>query len=143
MDTGGPYMPEHIEIEQLRRKWALLWGKQPHKLIGRVMLEKSIEFKIFERDGFGLNAEQQSQLDQLIQDYKRNPKLFDNPNNSLKPGTRLVKTYQGQKHSVLVTESGFEYEGQLYSSLSKIANDITGKRWNGWVFFGLKKVGVS
>lgn len=136
-------MPEHIEIEQLRRKWALLWGKQPHKLIGRVMLEKSIEFKIFERDGFGLNAEQQSQLDQLIQDYKRNPKLFDNPNNSLKPGTRLVKTYQGQKHSVLVTESGFEYEGQLYSSLSKIANDITGKRWNGWVFFGLKKVGVS
>jgi len=136
-------MPERLEIDQLRRKWALLWGKQPHKFMGRVMLEKSIEFKLLEKDGFALTAEQQSQLDQLIQDYKRNPKIFDAQHNALKPGTRLVKTYQGQKHSVLVTESGFEYDGQLYSSLSKIANDITGKRWNGWVFFGLKKVGVS
>ena len=136
-------MPEHAEIEQIRRKWALLWGQKPHKLMGRVMLEKSIEFKLLERDGFGLNVQQQSQLDQLIQDYKRNPKVFDSQHGALKPGTRLVKTYRGQKHYVLVTESGFEYEGQFYPSLSKIANDITGKRWNGWVFFGLKKVGVS
>lgn len=136
-------MSERAEIEQLRRKWSLLWGKQPHKLMGRVMLEKSLEFKILEKDGFGLTAEQQSRLNQLIQDYKRNPKVFDAQHSALKPGTRLVKTYQGQKHSVLVTESGFEYDGQFYPSLSKIANDITGKRWNGWVFFGLKKVSAS
>lgn len=51
--------------------------------------------------------------------------------------------HEGRKHSVLVKAEGFEYQGQIYSSLSKIANDITGKRWNGWVFFGLKKVGTS
>lgn len=107
------------------------------------MLEKSIEFKLLEKDGFGLTAEQQSRLNQLIQDYKHNPKIFDTQHNSLKPGTRLVKTYQGQKHSVLITEDGLEYGGQLYSSLSKIANNITGKRWNGWVFFGLKKASAS
>lgn len=136
-------MKEHLEIEQLRRKWSLLWCKQPHKFMGRVMLEKSIEFKLLDRDGFGLTEKQQARLDQLIRYYKRNPKIFDSTHGALKPGTRLVKTYQGQKHSILVTESGFEYGGQLYSSLSKVANVITGKRWNGWVFFGLKKVGVS
>ena len=36
MDIGGPYMSERLEIQQLRRNWELLWGKQPHKLIGRV-----------------------------------------------------------------------------------------------------------
>jgi len=61
---------------------------------------------------------------------------------ALKPGTRLERIYKGKAHNVLVTESGFEYQDQLYKSLSKIANDITGKRWNGWVFFGLKKAGA-
>ena len=42
-------------------------------------------------------------------------------------------------HWVLVKAEGFEYEGKAYSSLSKIANDITRSRWNGWLFFGLKK----
>jgi hypothetical protein len=53
-----------------------------------------------------------------------------------------VRVYNGRKHNVLVKADGFEYQDQTYGSLSKIANDITGKRWNGWVFFGIKKAGV-
>jgi len=103
------------------------------------MLEKSLSYKL---QG-GLSPKQQIRLDQLIKEYKRNPACFDERVGALKPGTRLVRIYNGTKHNVLVKADGFEYQDQTYSSLSKIANDITGKRWNGWVFFGLKKAGAS
>lgn len=122
-----------LSIEELRKKWSRAWDIEPHTRIGRVMLEKSLAYK----EQVNLSAEQQERLDRLIRDYKRNPNNIGQ--NALKPGTRLERIYKGFKHNVLVTNSGFEYEGQNYSSLSKIANDITGSRWNGWVFFGLKK----
>ena len=53
-------------------------------------------------------------------------------------GTRLVREYQGVQHTVTVLLDGFEYEGRPYRSLSAIARAITGTRWNGWSFFGLK-----
>jgi hypothetical protein len=137
-------MPKNLEklpLNELRQMWARAWGREPHARIGRTMLEKSLEYKIREREGRGLMPEQQARLEQLIKQYKRNPACFDG-NGPLKPGTRLVRMHNGKKHSVLVKADGFEYAGQTYSSLSKIANDITGKRWNGWVFFGLKKVGA-
>ncbi len=130
-----------LPLKELRARWATVWGREPHARIGRTMLEKSLEYKIREQEGQGLTPEQQARLDQLIRNYKRNPTCFEERNNTLKPGTRLVRTHNGKKHSILVKTDGFEYQGRVYSSLSKIANDITGKRWNGWVFFGLKKVG--
>ena len=53
-------------------------------------------------------------------------------------GTRLVREYQGVEHVVTVFADGFEWEGRPYKSLSAIARAITGTRWNGWVFFGLR-----
>ncbi len=139
---------EKIEIEilekpplnELRERWARAWGVEPHARIGRTMLEKGLAYKVQEQEHGGLSPDQQKRLDQLVKEYKRNPNALDNPSGPLKPGTRLVRIHNGMKHSVLVKVDGFEYCGQTYSSLSKIANGITGKRWNGWVFFGLKKV---
>ena len=56
-------------------------------------------------------------------------------------GTRLVREYQGVEHVVTVLADGFEYEGRPYRSLSAIARAITGTRWNGWTFFGLRGAG--
>ena len=53
-------------------------------------------------------------------------------------GTRLIREWQGVEHVVTVTADGFDWEGRPYKSLSAIARAITGTRWNGWVFFGLK-----
>ncbi|MFN3606155.1 MAG: DUF2924 domain-containing protein, partial [Cypionkella sp.] len=53
-------------------------------------------------------------------------------------GTRLVREWQGTAQIVTVTKDGFEWQGRPYQSLSAIARAITGTRWNGWVFFGLK-----
>lgn len=128
---------DELSLNELRKMWAKEWGMEPHSRIGRVMLEKSLVYK----KQMNLNAEQKERLDLLIRTYKRNPNNLEQ--NALKPGTRLERIYKGRKHNVLVTRNGFEYAGQSYSSLSKIANDITGSRWNGWLFFGLKKAGAS
>jgi hypothetical protein len=53
-------------------------------------------------------------------------------------GTRLVREYQGVEHAVTVLQDGYEWQGRPYRSLSAIARAITGTRWNGWSFFGLR-----
>jgi hypothetical protein len=57
----------------------------------------------------------------------------------MKAGTRIVREWQGQLHEVSVLDSGFEYQNQRFRSLSEIARQITGTRWSGPLFFGLKK----
>lgn len=57
----------------------------------------------------------------------------------LKPGTRLVREWNGRMHSVLVREDGFEFDGKLYPTLSAVAVRITGAHWSGPRFFGLKR----
>ncbi|TWT51755.1 hypothetical protein KOR42_34420 [Thalassoglobus neptunius] len=55
------------------------------------------------------------------------------------PGTILRRDYKGATHRVTVLESGFEYRGESYASLTAVAREITGSRWNGFLFFGLSK----
>ena len=59
------------------------------------------------------------------------------------PGTRLIREHGGVQHVITVRPDDFEYEGRPYRSLSAIARHITGTRWNGWVFFGLRQPGAS
>lgn len=61
----------------------------------------------------------------------------------VKPGTRLIREWQGETHEVMVLEDSFVWKGKAYSSLSRIARDITGTRWSGPAFFGLKDRGRS
>jgi hypothetical protein len=57
----------------------------------------------------------------------------------LKPGTRLMRQWNGRMHSVLVTEEGFQFDGRTWNSLSAIAQRITGAHWSGPRFFGLRR----
>jgi hypothetical protein len=54
------------------------------------------------------------------------------------PGSLLVRDYRGQRITVRVLTKGFEYEGEVYRSLSAVAQKVTGSHWNGWLFFGIK-----
>lgn len=129
---------ESRTLQELRDQWSLAWGKQPHGLMGRTMIIESLKFKQWQNKTGGLKPEQQSRLNELVKSYKRNPNTFD-ASIQLRPGTRLVRSWKGKKYSVNITKDGFEYNGSVYSSLSQVANTITGSRWNGWAFFGLKK----
>jgi hypothetical protein len=89
---------------------------------------------------YGPMAEKSAkQLDNLA-DQMEKGKKFSNHYMASKPlaGTKLIREFQGDLHEVLVSESGFIYQGQSYKSLSAIARKITGTRWNGPAFFGLR-----
>ena len=127
-----------LSLNELRKTWEEAWGIPPNARIGRAMLEKSLQYKTLEKNGQGLSPKDLAELNKLIKVYKKHPQRFKNTNNDLKEGTRLVRTWKGEKHEVTIYGAEFKYRGITYGSLSKIANDITGKSWNGWVFFGLK-----
>jgi hypothetical protein len=59
------------------------------------------------------------------------------------PGTILTREYRGKTIQVMVLDKGFEFEGQLYRSLTAIAEAVTGSHWNGRQFFGIKKNGIK
>lgn len=124
-----------LPLTELRQMWTKAWSKDPSGRLGRILLEISLNYKLSN----SLTPELQSRLDQLIKTYKRNPKSFDERCDALKPGTQLMRSWKGKKHMVLVKIDGFDFQGRRYKSLSQIANDITGTRWNGHLFFGLKK----
>ena len=127
-----------LPLSELRQKWEQAWGIKPHNRVGRKMLEKSLVFKLRELNGQGLTRLQQERLDHLVKMYKRNPKCFDD-RIGIKAGTRLVRKWKGEHVSVTVKADGFEYNGAVYKSLSAVAGAVTGGRWNGWAFFGLKR----
>lgn len=124
-----------LSLNELRQMWTDAWRKPPNQRLGRTLLEASLAFKLSNT----VTPSLQAKLEQLVKTYKRNPKCFDERCDALKPGTQLMRSWKGKKHTVLVKTDGFDYQGRRYTSLSQIANEITGTRWNGHLFFGLKR----
>ncbi len=75
----------------------------------------------------------------LAQTFKAEIEVLPSPTISLKPGAKLIREWGGKTHCVIVLENGFDFEGRRYSSLSRIAREITGARWSGPRFFGLRQ----
>ncbi len=78
-------------------------------------------------------------LDQAAAALAAGKPVMPQPVTRIKPGTKLLRDWQGDTHEVLVLEDGLLYRGETYRSLSEIARTITGARWSGPAFFGLKR----
>ena len=128
-----------LSLDELRDQWAIVWQKNAPERLGRKMLEISLFYKLHENETGGLPIEMKNHLDKLVKNFRQNPKCFKQRKTVLKPDTQLLRRYKGKQYIVTVKEVGFEYDGEIWSSLSKIANHITGSKWNGWAFFGIKK----
>lgn len=129
---------KNLSLEELRNQWTIEWQQTPPERLGRKTLETSLSYKLRETEAGGLPIEVQNHLDKLVKNFRQNPKCFEQRKTVLKPGTQLLRIYKGKQYTVTVKETGFEYNGKIWSSLSKIANHITSSKWNGWVFFGAK-----
>ncbi len=87
----------------------------------------------------GLSEETLGRLDAMADELDgKKPKRRSPLENRPIAGTRLIREWRGVEHSVTVRQEDFEYQGRPYKSLSAIARQITGTRWNGLVFFGMK-----
>ena len=90
-------------------------------------------------DQYGsLTPEIQRKIDKLVEHYDKTQYVEkENKTLSITDGTKLIREFRGKRYSVTVIANGFEYNGRKYKSLSAIANEITGTRWNGKKFFGV------
>jgi hypothetical protein len=87
----------------------------------------------------GLRPEPQRQLRQIAQELKQTGAAARRFRPQLKPGTRLIREWQGRTYEVVVLDDGCSWQGARYRSLSAIARKITGTAWSGPLFFGLKQ----
>ena len=123
----------------LKQQWRELFAAEPPPY-NRRFLESRLAYRIQELAYGGLKPETIQRLEELGEQLDGGNPVLRRIRGDDMPiaGTRLVREYQGVDHSVTVLHEGFEYQGRPYQSLSAIARAITGTRWNGWLFFGLK-----
>lgn len=122
----------HSIAKELESKWLELIGR-PVPPIGRNLVIKYLlwyeQAKREKISPFGLFRK----VSQATKDVDKRPKA------TLEIGSKLIRSYQGLKYEVEIVTQGYLYQGTLYKSLSGVAKAITGKSWNGNVFFGVKK----
>lgn len=120
--------------------FAELYKTSPPKRISHDLLVRAISFRLQEKAYGGHHAGVRRRLRSLAEELRRTGTIEIKGATSVKPGTRLLREWQGTIHEVTVGDDGFVYRDQRYRSLSQIARTITGTRWSGPAFFGLNKM---
>ena len=127
-----------MDIVALKAMWRELFAAEPPPY-NRKFLESRLAYRVQELAYGGLKPETLKRLAALAEELE--PSMGGRGNRSdNRPiaGTRLMREWQGVEHCKTVLADGYEYDGRPYKSLSAVARAITGTRWNGLVFFGLK-----
>ena len=123
---------------QLLALWKQRFGVPPPRQGRRGLLIKFLAHRIQEEAYGGLGPAARKGLSELARKFETNPKAKLSTASHIKPGTHLIRDWRGQSHRVTVLENGYEYGGKRYFSLSQVARLITGTRWSGPLFFGLR-----
>jgi hypothetical protein len=125
----------------LRDRYVSLFGHKPPKAFGPDLLRRSVAQTIQENAYGGLSKGMQRELDRLVAATIAKPGERLTVARRAQSGTVLVRDWKGKSHRVMIMEEGFGYDGRTFASLSEIARLITGTRWNGPRFFGLRRQG--
>ena len=142
-----PAIPRLSELstagrEELLSIWTATLGKPPAALrTSRELLASALAWQLQERKFGGLTTATKRKLRVLARAHegkKRSPQL-PGASTNLRPGTVIKRQWRGAQHVVMVLADGFQHQGTVYGSLSHVAREITGTRWNGPAFFGLRK----
>ena len=139
METIPAQLPLHdlssMIYAELVKSWQQTFHHPPPAKCGEALLRGALAWQIQAKHFGGLSTSELKTLRQSALSSTSNQTL------NLAVGSRLVRVWQGDTHQVTVLDKGFEYAGQRWLSLSAIARAITGTRWSGPVFFGIKKNG--
>jgi Protein of unknown function (DUF2924) len=123
----------------LKARWRELFDTEP-PAYNRRFLEHRLAYRIQELAYGGLSRTTLDRLRAMAEQYCAQDPVARKERPMLRPvaGTKLIREWQGVEHCVTVRTDDFEYLGRPYKSLSSVAREITGTKWNGWIFFGLK-----
>lgn len=116
----------------LLARWRDVHRTEPPKHLSRDLLLRGLTYALQEQSVGGLTRAERKALRSLaIEGGNQRPRAF-------RSGTRLYREWQGVSHEVLITDNGCRWRGKDYQSLSEVARAITGTRWSGPRFFGLR-----
>lgn len=120
--------------------WSAALGNPPPFRASRELLASALAWQLQERKFGGLKPATRCKLGAIgsAQERKKRTRSLPRPTN-LRPGTVIIKQWRGAQHVVMVLADGFQHQGKVYASLSQLAREITGTRWNGPAFFGLRQ----
>ena len=129
-----------MSVNDLKAEWQVLFNA-PAPNNSRTFLEGRLAYRIQELTYGGPDKQTRRLLDLLADEVEgtltRKGQIAD-PRNPV-VGTKLIREWDGTAHTVTVLKDGFDWAGQRYKSLSAVARAITGTRWNGYRFFGLRE----
>ena len=128
-----------LDIRELREEWRRLYKTDASPHLSRELLIRAVAYRMQEVALGGLRPEPQRQLRQIAMELKQTGEGAKRFRPQLKPGTRLMREWQGRTYEVVVLDDGLSWQGTQYRSLSAIARKITGTAWSGPLFFGLKQ----
>lgn len=128
---------QSMTIAELRALWRAKLNSEPPEAFGPDLLRRSVAQKLQEDAYGGLDQKTVRLLNQLMAQSARADGKIVVPRR-IKPGAILVREWKGKNHRIMVLDDGFAFEGKPYDSLSEIARRITGTRWNGPRFFGMR-----
>ncbi len=132
---------ETLNTAELRARWEQAFNRPVPKRASRDLLLRALAYHVQEQAEGGLSKATRRRLAKLAGLNGENREPISSPNHRLKSGSRLIREWHGVTHSVTVLDDGFDWRGNRYTSLSQIARAITGARWSGPLFFGLRKSG--
>jgi hypothetical protein len=144
--TSSPseFPSAELPIEQLRSMWLEQFGKPAPRSFSRILLARAIAWKMQVHEHGDISTTTRREMERLVAHSraKRQGNVSDlplPPALRLVPGAQLVKVWRGDTYVVDILADGFRWEGSTYRSLSALAQAITGTKWNGMIFFGLRE----
>jgi hypothetical protein len=126
-----------FDAETLRKTWANAFGAEPSPQIGRSLMVRALAYRLQERALGGLKPSTRRLLDRIANGSTIDPERI--PSGRASAGTVLIREWRGVSHRVTVLDHDVVYRGRRYQSLSEVARVITGTRWSGPLFFGLRR----
>jgi hypothetical protein len=132
-----------LEVKMLRARWRTSFGRNAPPHLARHLLFAMLAYRLQAEVVGDLDAETVRFLERIDLTPSKQAAVpiaqaFQWRRRDLSPGTVLTREWGGQHHRVMVLDGGFAWQGRSYSSLSEIAKAITGTKWNGPRFFGLR-----
>jgi hypothetical protein len=129
---------ETMALPELRQAWVASFGGEPPKLRTRELMRLALAYRLQACAHGDISGPTRRKMVELARRFAEDRQYTPVAAPVLKLGSSVMKTWRGARHEVRVVEGGFSYLGERFGSLSEVAQRITGAKWNGQVFFGLK-----
>src|SRR6266404_4914579 len=133
----------NLSLLELRHRWQTLFGHRAPKSLRRNFLTRAVAYQMQVEAYAGLSVATKRRLREIANAVRNGDANAVVGGNRIKPGTQMIRQWQNTTHTVTALAEGFEWNGRTYKSLSAVANAITGSNWNGFAFFGIKRVPVG